>query len=159
MKIQGGKFLAFLWGQEVYGIPIKQVKEIIGMMEITSLPKVQGYLKGIINLRGKNIPIVDLRLKFGIEAEEGIGRTCIIVIEINVLEDRRLVGFAVDSVSEVISILKSDLEPPPEFEARVEGDLLAGLGKFKGKVILILNTDNILNQEELAYLNQELNGK
>jgi purine-binding chemotaxis protein CheW len=156
MEIQGGKFLTFLLGQEIYGIPIAKVKEIIGMIEITPIPETQGYIKGVINLWGKIIPIVDLWLKFDVETLEDIEHTCIIVIKMTVSENQRLVGIMVDSVSEVISIVKKDIEPPPEYEARSEGDFLSGLGKLKGKVILILDSDKILNREELSYIEHEL---
>lgn len=157
MEIQGGKFLTFFWGQEVYGIPIKKVKEIIGNFQISKIPEAPGYIEGVFSLRGKIIPVLDLRLKFGIEAREDTARSCIIVIEISVFEEQRLVGFVVDLVSDVINIAKSEIEPPPEYEARIEGDFLTGLGKLKEKVILILNPEKILNQEELADLNQALN--
>jgi len=156
MEIQGGKFLTFLLGKEVYGIPIKKVKEIVGMMEVAFIPKGQGDIQGSITLRDQIIPIVDLRLKFGMATLEYIGHTHIIVIETVVSDARMLVGITVDSISEVVNIAKNDIEPPPEFEARSEGDFLYGLGKLKGKLILILNCDKILNQEEVVYIKQEL---
>jgi purine-binding chemotaxis protein CheW len=156
MEIQGGKFLTFLLGEEIYGLPIKKAKEIIGMMEITHIPKTQAYTKGVINLRGKVIPIIDLRLKLGMEEKAYNERTCIIIIEINAAENNRLLGIVVDSVSEVVNIQQSEIEPPPEYESRIEGNFLAGLGKIKEKVILILNIAKILNQEELSSLKQEL---
>lgn len=156
MEMQGSKFLTFLLGEEIYGLPIKKVKEIIGMMEITHIPKTQGYIKGVINLRGKIIPIVDLRLRFGMAEKAYTERTCIIVIEVDAHESQRLVGIVVDAVSEVATIQKSDIEPPPQFDAQIEGDFLTGLGKTKDKVIMILEIGKILNREELAGLNREL---
>lgn len=138
MEIQGGKFLTFLLGQEVYGLPIKKAREIIGMLDITHIPKTEGYIKGVINLRGKIIPILDLRVKFGMEAKDYTERTCIIVIEIDASEHHRLVGIAVDSVSEVINISKNDIEPPQD-DAQIEGDFLTGIGKLKDRIILILD--------------------
>ena len=156
MEIQGGKFLTFLLGQEVYGIPIKKAREIIGMMEITHIPKTEGYIKGVINLRGKIIPIIDLRLKFAMEERSYNERTCIIVIEVNTDGNQRLVGIAVDSVSEVVNLQKGEIEPPPEYDAQIEGNFLIGLGKLKDKVIMLLNIERILNHEDLNYLKQEL---
>jgi purine-binding chemotaxis protein CheW len=156
MVIEGNKFLTFLLGQEIYGLPIKKAKEIIGMMEITHIPKTQGYIKGVINLRGKIIPIVDLRLRFGMVEKEYTDRTCIIVIEAAANDNQRLVGIVVDTVSEVVNIQKGEIEPPPEYDAQIEGNFLMGLGKIKDKVILILDIDKILNREELAHLKQEL---
>lgn len=156
MEIQGGKFLTFLLGQEVYGLPIKKAREIIGMMEITHIPKTEGYIKGVINLRGKIIPIVDLRLKFGMEENTYSERTCIIVIEVDSSDNHRLVGMAVDLVSEVVNIQQSEIEPSPEYDAQIEGNFLTGLGKLKDKVILLLNIEKILNHQELNYIKNDL---
>lgn len=156
MAIDGGKFLTFVLGEEIYGLPIKKAKEIIGMMEVAHIPKTQGYIKGVINLRGKIIPIIDLRLRFGMAEKAYTERTCVIVIEVNAHESQRLVGIAVDTVSEVVNIQKREIEPTPEYDAQIEGNFLIGLGKIKEKVILILDIDKVLNREELAQIKQEL---
>jgi purine-binding chemotaxis protein CheW len=156
MEMQGGKFLTFLLGQEIYGLPIKKAKEIIGMMEITHIPKTQDYIKGVINLRGKIIPIIDLRLKFGIAEKTYNDRTCIIVIEIDATETHRLVGIAVDSVSEVVNIQKGEIEPPPEYDAQIEGNFLSALGKMKDKVIMILDIERILSLEMINSIKREM---
>jgi purine-binding chemotaxis protein CheW len=156
MSIQGGKFLSFLLGEEVYAIPIKKAREIIGMMEIIHIPKMQGYIKGVINLRGKIIPIIDLRLRFGMEEKAYSERTCIIVVDVNTKENQRLMGIVVDAVSEVVTIQTTDIENPPEFDAQIDSSFLAGLGKTKEKVIMLLEIDKILNREEMASLKQEL---
>jgi purine-binding chemotaxis protein CheW len=156
MEMHGGKFLTFLLGQEIYGLPIKKAKEIIGMMEITHIPKTQSYVKGVINLRGKIIPIVDLRVRFEMTEKAYTERTCIIVIEIDAHESQRLIGIVVDAVAEVVSIQESDIVPPPSYDAQIEGDFLTGLGKMKDYVIMILEIEKILNREELAHLKQEL---
>lgn len=154
MEIQGGKFLTFLLGDEVYGIPIKKVKEILGKVEITPLTKTEGCIIGAANFRGRSIPVMDLRLKFGMEAGGSTRNTCI-VIEINDSGNQIFVGGTVDTVSEVAGIGLKDIEPPPEYEAKIEGDFLAGLGKLKNRLILILDCDKILNQAEIAFINQE----
>ena len=150
MKIQGGKFLSFLLGKEVHGIPIGQAKEIIGMMEMTYIPKVQGYIKGVINLRGKIIPVIDARLRFGMQAKPYTERTCIIVAEVDDGERNRLVGIVVDAVAEVLNIQAGEIEPP-HHEARAGGEFIAGFGKIKDKVILILDLGKVLPTEEISY--------
>lgn len=156
MVTDSSKYLTFLLDEEVYGLPIKKAREIIGMMAITHIPKTQGYIKGVINLRGKIIPIVDLRLRFGMAEKEYSERTCVIVLEVNSHESRRLVGIAVDTVSEVVNIQQKEIEPPPEYDAQIEGNFLTGLGKIKDRVILILDIEKILNREELTQIKQEL---
>lgn len=156
MVIEGGKFLTFLLDQEIYGIPIKKAREIIGVMEITHIPKTKAYIKGVINLRGKIIPIIDLRLKFGMIEKPYTDRTCVIVIEIGTQEGRRLVGVAVDTVAEVVNIQKGEIELPPDYDAQIEGDFLAGIGKLKEKVVMILDIEKVLSREELSYFKHEL---
>jgi purine-binding chemotaxis protein CheW len=159
MAIEGGKFLTFLLDQEIYGIAIKKAREIIGLMEITHIPKTKSYIKGVINLRGKIIPIIDLRLKFGMAEKPYTDRTCVIVIEIGAQDGRHLVGVAVDTVAEVVNIQKGEIEPPPEYGAQIEGDFLAGIGKLKEKVVMILNIEQVLSREEITYLKHELDNE
>ena len=145
MEVQGGKHLTFSLGKEDYGIPILKVREIIGMMEITHVPKTPLFIKGVINLRGKIIPVMDLRAKFGMETQEYTERTCIIVVEIN-----SLVGIIVDTVSEVLNIQENEIDL--EYGTSVDGDFLTGMGKVKNKVIMLLNIDKIVNCEEMINL-------
>ncbi len=159
MEIQGGKFLTFQLGKEIYGIPIKKAKEIIGVMTITHIPRTQGYIKGVINLRGKIVPVVDLRAKFGMKTKDYDDRTCIIIIEVSLSDSIRSVGIAVDTVSEVINIVKSDIEQSPQVDVQIEEGFLAGLGKMKDKVIIILNIDRILNSKEIVFIKKELANK
>lgn len=153
MEIQGGKFLTFTLSQEEYGIPIHKVKEIIGMMEITNVPKTPKFIKGVINLRGKIIPIMDLRLKFEMEERQYTERTCIIVVDVQMEEVKRQMGIAVDAVSEVVNIQTSEIELPPEYGHSSAG-FLTGMGKVKGKVILLLDIEKVLDSEELAILKE-----
>lgn len=152
MQIQDGKHLTFFLGKEDYGIPILQVREIIGMMEITEVPKTPEYIKGVVNLRGKIIPIMDLRSKFGMESIEYTERTCIIVVEVNINETKRPMGIVVDMVSEVVDIEENEIETAFDYGAKAEEDFLAGIGKVKEKVIMILKIDKILNTEEMFSL-------
>ena len=152
MEIQEGKHLTFILGKENYGIPILQVKEIIGMMDFTEIPKTPEFIKGVINLRGKIIPIMELRAKFGMEAIEYTERTCIIVVEINVNEITKPMGIVVDMVSEVVNIEESEIEEALDYGAKVDGDFLTGLGKVKDKVVILLNIEKIINCEEMISL-------
>jgi purine-binding chemotaxis protein CheW len=149
MERQGNTYLTFCLDKEVYGIPIKKVKEIIGMQELTHIPKMKGYIKGVINLRGKIIPIMDLRLKFGIDERSYTDRTCIIVIEINPNGNRCWSGIVVDTVNEVTYIQKDEIEDPG-YDTGTEGGFLTGLGKLKDKVVLILDIGKIFSREELT---------
>ena len=154
MEITGGKFLTFLLGSEEYGIPINKIKEIIGIMDITNVPRTPAFIKGVINLRGKIIPVMDLRLKFELGQKDYNQRTCIIVVEIDFSGSKRLMGIVVDTVSEVVNIQKGDIELPPQYGGCVDTAFLTGMGKVKGKVILLLDIEKVLNSDEKAQLNE-----
>jgi purine-binding chemotaxis protein CheW len=149
-----GKYLTFSLDGEEYGISILKVKEIIGMMPITSVPRTPLYVKGVINLRGKVIPVVDLRLKFGMEEIAYTERTCIIVVEIGGQSGGVLIGIVVDSVSEVLNIKGTDIEDTPTFGARLDTDYILGMAKMNGGVKILLEIDKILGSEEMAVLDQ-----
>lgn len=144
----GGKFLTFFLAGEEYGLEILKVQEIIGMMEITPVPRTPEHIRGVINLRGKVIPIVDLRLKFGMEGAERTSETCIIVVEAN----RRQTGIVVDQVSEVLDILSEEIEDAPAFGADVRTDYILGIGKSEGHVKLLLDIDRVLGEDGLDAL-------
>lgn len=150
--ISTGKYLTFTLSSEAYGIGILKVKEIIGMMPITSVPRTPDFIKGVINLRGKVIPIVDLRLKFGMDAKPYNDRTCIIVVEIDTHEETILVGIVVDSVSEVLNIAEDQIEEAPEFGTKLNTDYIMGMAKSEDDVKILLNIDKVLSQEELSGL-------
>ncbi|EKQ56746.1 MULTISPECIES: chemotaxis protein CheW [unclassified Clostridium] len=154
MEPQGGKYLTFQIAEEEYGIPIQNIKEIIGMMDITSIPRTPEYIKGVINLRGKIIPIMDLRLKFNLAERVYNHRTCIIVVEINLADTKKLMGIVVDTVSEVVNIQKAEIEQSPQYGTDIEQEFLTGLGKVKGKVILLLKIEKVLNMEEMVLLKE-----
>ncbi|MGE5417048.1 MAG: chemotaxis protein CheW [Acidobacteriota bacterium] len=152
MEVQAGKFLTLTLGNESYGIPILKVREIIGMMGITHVPKMPEFVKGVINLRGKIIPVIDLRRKFGLTDREYDDRTCIIVVEIANESGSQQNGLAVDAVSEVINIDKESIELPPSFGNQQEPGFLTGMGKVKDKVIMLLDIDRILDSDELTLI-------
>ena len=147
-----GKYLTFILAGEEYGIGILKVKEIIGMMTITTVPQTPGYVKGVINLRGKVIPVVDLRLKFGIEPIDYTERTCIIVVEIAGASKKIPMGIVVDAVSEVLNIKAGDIEDTPNFGSRLETDYILGMAKTGGSVKILLDIDKVLNADELKAL-------
>ena len=142
-----GKYLTFSLGKEEYGISILRVKEIIGMMPIRSMPRTPHFIKGVINLRGKVIPIVDLRLKFGLEQLEATERTCIIVVEVSGGETSVLTGIVVDSVSEVLNIKGSDIEEAPALGVRLNTDYIRGMAKTDKSVRVLLNIDRVIQDQ------------
>ncbi len=150
--ITTGKYLTFTLESEEYGIGILKVKEIIGMMQITTVPRTPEFVKGVINLRGKVIPIIDLRLRFGMKSQDYDERTCIIVVEIDLEAEIVLVGIVVDSVSEVLNIKEEDVEDAPTFGTRLETDYILGMAKIEGGVKMLLNIDKVLNREEVTQL-------
>jgi len=158
MELQDGKYLTFSLKKEEYGIPILKVKEIIGLMEITDVPKTPNFIKGVINLRGKIIPVMDLRLKFTMEEKEYNERTCTIVVEVSINNTKSLMGIVVDTVSEVVNISQNEIEPPPQYGNKVDEEFLIGMGKVKGKVIMLLNIEKIINSEELVNLLNDMKG-
>lgn len=144
-KTREGKYLTFVLAGEEYGLEILKVREIISVMEITEVPQVPPFIKGVINLRGKVIPVMDLRLKFGMTPMEYTRETCIIVVNIGDL----LIGVVVDTVAEVLDINESEIDPPPTFGISVQTDFIMGMGKIKGRVKILLDIDKILSVEEL----------
>lgn len=148
---RAGKYLTFNLASEQYGIGILQVREIIGLMEITAVPHTPSYIKGVINLRGSVIPVLDLRTKFNMEPAEYNDRTCIIVVEVQGESATLLVGMIVDSVSEVLNITSEEIEPPPTFGGdELETDNFLGMAKIKGDVKILLNVDNVIGRSGLG---------
>lgn len=143
-----GKYLSFFLGDEEYGLKILKVREIIGLMEITSVPQTPEFIKGVINLRGKVIPVIDLRLKFGMESAEYTEETCIIVVDIS----HAMMGILVDTVSEVLDITEEQIEPSPSFGSKINTDFILGMGKIKDQVKILLEIDKVLSVEELAIM-------
>ena len=143
----GGKFLAFSIGREEYGLPVLKVREIIKVMDITHVPQVEPYVLGVINLRGKVIPVIDLRRKFGFDPQAPTDRTCIIVAEVVLTSSTVLMGVVVDSVSEVINVAAHEIEQPPDFGGQRANDYLLGLAKIKGGVKILLDLDRVLGSD------------
>ena len=147
---QKGKFLTFLLGKEVYAIEIKYVIEMIGIQPITEVPELPEYVKGIINLRGKIVPVMDVRIRFKKEAKEYNDRTCIIVVEVESI----MLGLIVDNISEVISIPDEEIVPPPEINKCAENKYIKGIGKVGSNVKLILDCKKLMNDKDVEAISQ-----
>lgn len=152
MADREGKYLTFTLAEEEYGIGILKIREIIGMMPITSVPQTPKFVKGVINLRGKVIPVVDLRLRFGMEEIDYTERTCIIVVEVESGSGQVIIGIVVDSVSEVLNIKAEEIEDTPTFGTRLNTDYILGMAKMEGRVKILLDIDRVLSAEEVAVL-------
>jgi len=158
--MSAGKYLTFQLGKEAYGIGIMKVQEIVGVMPVTRMPKLPHFVRGLVNLRGKVIPVFDLRLKFGLEKKEDTDRTCIIVVRLSLDGSRPgaaevTLGVIVDEVSEVVNVPAEAIEPPPAFGSSVDVSFLLGVGKLGNKVVMLLDADRILPREELQSVTQE----
>lgn len=151
---KGGKYLTFTMGDEEYGISILKIKEIIGMMPITTVPQTPEFVKGVINLRGKVIPVIDLRLRFSMEAIPYTERTCIIVIEIEGEENTVLTGIVVDSVSEVLNIKDKEIEDTPTFGINMNTEYILGVAKMENSVKILLDINKVLNGDEIKNLEE-----
>lgn len=154
MADKAGKYLTFSMAKEEYGIGILQIKEIIGMMPITTVPRTPEFVKGVINLRGKVIPVIDLRARFGMNAKDYTDRTCIIVVEMDGKIGTIQIGIVVDSVSEVLNIKAEDIEATPTFGTKLNTDYILGMAKMQGGVKILLDIDSVLSSEELVLMDK-----
>jgi purine-binding chemotaxis protein CheW len=159
---RGGKYLTFGLGKEEFAIQVLRVREIMGIQEITAVPQMPTYVKGVLNLRGKVIPVVDLRLKFGLPELEYTQRTCIIVARIEVaqievaqienLSEKLMIGIIVDGVSEVLTLLAADIEDTPDFGNGIETPYILGMAKIKSKVKILLDINRVFTAQEVERL-------
>ncbi|MBI5282209.1 MAG: purine-binding chemotaxis protein CheW [Candidatus Solibacter usitatus] len=150
---RGGKYLVFQLGHEEFGIRVLKVREIMGIQEITAVPQMPAHVKGVINLRGKVIPVVDLRLKFGLPEMEYTQRTCIIVVQVKGESGPMLTGIVVDGVAEVLNLAVADIEDTPDFGDGTATPYLLGMAKVKGKVKILLEIEQVLTSQDLHALN------
>lgn len=149
-----GKYLTVVLDSEAYGIAVLKVREIIRLQKITTVPQMPHYVKGVINLRGRVIPVIDLRLKFGLKAEIA-ERTCIVVVQIALEAGRNIqMGLVVDSVEEVVNLTGAEIEPTPEFGARIDTSYLLGLAKVKGVVKTLLDIERVVAPEAMERIAQ-----
>lgn len=149
---RGGKYLVFELGKEEFGIRVLKVREIMGIQDITAVPRTPAHVKGVINLRGKVIPVVDLRLKFGLPEQAYTPRTCIIVVQVPGDAGPMLMGIVVDGVAEVLNLAVADIEDTPDFGDGAATPYLLGMAKVKGKVKILLEIDRVLASQDLHAL-------
>lgn len=145
-KVREGKYLTFSLGTEDYGLQIMRVREILVLLPITVVPQTPEFVRGVINLRGKVIPVIDLRLKFGMTRTEYGRETCIIVVEVDGVH----MGVIVDRVQEVVDILEGDIEDSPHFGTKVDTEFILGMGKKAGKVKILLDIEKVIGSEDLV---------
>jgi purine-binding chemotaxis protein CheW len=144
-----GKYLTVVLANEAYGLAVIKVREIIRFQKITPVPQMPEFVKGVINLRGRVIPVIDLRVKFGLAAEVA-ERTCVVVVQIALEAGRNVqMGLVVDSVEEVVNLTAAEIEPTPEFGARIDTSYLLGLAKVKGVVKTLLDIDRVIAPETM----------
>ncbi len=149
------QYLVFRLAGEDFAVGILNVKEIIEYGNVTEIPMVPAFIRGVINLRGAVVPVIDLAVRFGRPPTEVKRRTCIVIVEVAQDETSKTdIGIVVDAVSEVVEIPPSDIEPPPAFGAQIRTDFIAGMGKLNGQFVILLNIERVLSVEEMALLTQ-----
>lgn len=152
-KQLAGKYLTFILGGESYGVPVLKVREIIRLTAITAVPQMPAYVRGVINLRGKIIPVIDLRLRFGFAAAASTEQNCIVVVQVKTPAGQATqMGLVVDAVEEVTNIAASDIEETPDFGAQVDTKNILGMGKIKGVVKALLDIDKVIGGDKVAQL-------
>ena len=153
-KNRSGKYLVFHLGKEEYGVGVLKVREIMGLQDITSVPQTSSFVKGVINLRGKVIPVIDLRLKFGLDSSEYTQRTCIVVVQVQERGHPLMMGVIVDGVNEVLTMQEGEIEDTPQFGDDLSVDYILGMAKIKGKVKILLDIDRVLSAQEIRRLDE-----
>lgn len=148
------QYLTFMLGGEMFAIPILNIKEIIEYGHLTTVPMMPGFIRGVINLRGSVVPVVDLSARFGRESTGITRRTCIVIIEIHSEGELQDIGVVVDTVNEVLEIPAREVEPAPSFGAVIRTDFIQGMGKINGKFVIILNVNHVLSLDEISMLSQ-----
>jgi purine-binding chemotaxis protein CheW len=151
---EDGQYLTFTLGKEMFAIGILNIKEILEYGNLTTVPMMPEFIRGVINLRGAVVPVVDLAARFGGRPSQETKRTCIVIIEVTADDERQDIGVVVDAVSEVLEIPGSEIEPAPGFGAKIRADFIQGMGKVNGKFVIILDVDKVLSVDELAMVSQ-----
>jgi len=149
---EGSQYLTFMLGGEMYAIGILNIKEIIEYGQVTEVPMMPVFIRGIINLRGRVVPVVNLLARFGKHSSEITKRSCIVIIEAGTEEEQQDIGIVVDSVSEVLDIPASEIEPAPSFGAKIRSDFISGMGKVNGKFVVMLSVSKVLSVDEMSML-------
>lgn len=146
------QYLTFILGGEMFAIEITNIKEIIEYGALTTVPMMPEFVRGVINLRGRVVPVIDLAVRFGRTVTETTKRTCNVIVEITAEEETIDIGIVVDAVSEVLEIAPGDIEPPPSFGAKIRADFICGMGKVKNQFVIILDLAKVLSVDEMAML-------
>jgi purine-binding chemotaxis protein CheW len=149
---QQGQYLTFMLGGEIFAIGILSIKEIIEYGNLTEVPRMPEFIRGVINLRGAVVPVIDLGSRFGKQQSAVSRRTCIVIIEVSHEEEQHVVGVMVDAVNEVLDISPGEIEPAPSFGAKIRADFIRGMGKVNGKFVIILDVDHVLSMDEMSSL-------
>ncbi len=152
------QYLTFMLGGEVFAIGILHIKEIIEYGQLTSVPMMPEFIRGVINLRGAVVPVVDLASRFGGKPSQVTRRSCIVILELTCEEEIQVIGVVVDAVNEVLEIAGSEIEPPPSFGTRIRTDFILGMGKVQERFVIILNVNNVLSTEDLLILGRAATG-
>jgi len=147
---QTAQYLTFRLGEEVFALDISQVREVLDYTNITRVPRMPEFMRGVINLRGSVVPVVDLRLKFGMSATERTVNTCIIIAEVAIEGERTLLGALADSVQEVIDLEPGQIEPPPRLGTSIHAQFIRGMGKRDEHFVIILDVDKVFSSDELS---------
>ena len=147
---QAAQYLTFMLGEEVFALDILQVREVLDYTSITRVPRMPAFMRGVINLRGSVVPVVDLRLKFGMSATERTVNTCIIIAEVAIGGERTLLGALADSVQEVIDLEAGQIEPPPRLGASIQAQFIRGMGKRDAHFVIILDVDKVFSGDEIS---------
>lgn len=146
------QYLTFMLSGDTFAIGILAIKEIIEYAGLTEVPMMPACVRGVINLRGSVVPVVDLLARFGRARSAVTKRTCIVIVEVDLGGERQVIGAVVDAVNEVLEIAPPDIEPPPSFGARLRSEFIAGMGKVRGKFVILLDADRVLSIDELGAL-------
>jgi purine-binding chemotaxis protein CheW len=161
ITLEGGQFLTFMLAGKVYALGILHIREIIDYGDLTEVPMMPDFIKGVINLRGRVVPVVDLSARFGQGVTKIARRTCIVIVEVNDNSQRdgsasltQLIGIVVDAVNEVVDIQGSEIEPPPSFGTQIRTEFISGMAKRNGRFIILLAIDKVLSVEEMSHLGQ-----
>jgi purine-binding chemotaxis protein CheW len=151
-EVRSRQYLTFVVGGEVFAIAIASIKEIIEYRNPTDVPMMPAFMRGVINLRGHVVPVIDLAVRFGRDRGEVSKRTCIVILEVAFEGQQQEISVVVDSVSAVVDIADADIEPPPQFGAMLRADFISGMGRIGEKFVIILDVDQVLSVEELSAL-------
>lgn len=153
-EVMGQQYLTFLVGKELFAMGIADIKEIIEYKAPTSVPMMPSYLHGVINLRGRVVPVVDLMVRFGRKSTEISRRTCIVILELYHNDEQQYLGVVVDAVRAVLEIADDDVEPPPSFGSKLRNDFVSGMGKINGEFVIILDINHVLSIDELSLMTE-----